>query len=73
MDVIKIKNPNGGEPVEVKLRYSIMPFNFMGGKVKGPLTKEQRKDYAARLKIRKENNGIIVCRHGRQIDVINSK
>jgi hypothetical protein len=51
-----VKTKEGGEGT-VRVRYSLMPPDFM-------------KAGTARLKVRKENNGLIMLRAGRQIDVI---
>lgn len=69
---IEIKDKSTKETLGIiKARFSYMPVTFLRipedkMKIKGGKNNN-------RFKIRKENNGIIVCRAGRQIDVINSK
>lgn len=58
-----VKDSTTGKPLgTVKVRFSYMPPAF--------LKNEDGSGNNARLGIRKENNGIIVLRNGRQIDVV---
>jgi len=62
----------------VKVRYSYMPYGFFGPDAKKRNSGNQGDDdekssTTRRLTVRKQNNGIIFLRKGRQIDVIDSK
>lgn len=54
----------------IKIRFSYMPPTFTRKVEKKHKAGQSKKDMNARFHIRKENKGIIVCRAGRQIDVI---
>jgi hypothetical protein len=67
---VEIKDKDSKEIVGlVKVRFSYMPPTFL--RVTDDKMKERGKNNA-RFPIRKENNGIIVLRKGRQIDVVNA-
>lgn len=67
---VDVKNKNGEIKGKIKARFSLMPPTFM----RIPEHKlQERGTNNNRFKIRKEHNGIIVMRAGRQIDVVNSK
>ena len=51
----------------VTMRVSYMPSRFFS---KDKSKKAQGRNANARFSIRKDNNGIIICRNGRQIDVV---
>ena len=58
---------------EVKVRFSVMPPTFLRKPEAKNKLSASKSDNNARFPIRKENNGIIILRAGRQIDIINSK
>jgi hypothetical protein len=69
---IEVNDKETKQPLGViKARFSLMPPTFLRGSEEKFKPKSKKKN--ARFKIRKENNGIIVLRAGRQIDVISSK
>jgi hypothetical protein len=70
----------------VKIRYASFPYGYFSAKEKpdedtpdhgeevDDITNDQgKKDKSKRLTVRKNNNGIIFLRNGRQIDVVDSK
>tara|TARA_Y100000588_G_scaffold129104_1_gene141392 strand:- start:1414 stop:3339 length:1926 start_codon:yes stop_codon:yes gene_type:complete len=62
--VLAIKDQETGEIAgELTVRYSLLPPNFHWG------SPDIKKPYNPRFSIRDENNGFIICRAGRQIDV----
>lgn len=69
---IEVKGRDSKESIGIiKVRYSYMPPTFLRvpeGKMKAKGGKNN-----PRFSVRKENNGIIVLRAGRQIDVVSSK
>jgi hypothetical protein len=68
---IEVKSKEKKESIGIiKVRFSYMPPTFL--RVSEDKLKE-RGENNARFPIRKENNGVIVLRAGRQIDVVNSK
>lgn len=54
----------------IKARFSYMPPTFTRKPDKKHKSGQSKKDMNARFHVRKENKGIIVCRAGRQIDVV---
>ncbi len=59
---------------QIKARFSYMPPTFLRkDDAKNKSAAGSRKDMNGRFYVRKENNGIVVNRSGRQIDVVNSK
>ncbi|MEV5232372.1 ATP-binding protein [Streptomyces pseudogriseolus] len=64
---IKVKSGDGKKEHVVKLRISYMPPTFFSIDKTRPA---QGRNANPRLAIRKENHGIVVCRNGRQLDVI---
>lgn len=70
---IPIKNPETGETQgALTVRYSYMPYGFAGDENEEDSRdgKRKRAKPNARFAILKQNPGIVVTRHGRQIDVI---
>lgn len=69
---IEVKNKETKEPLgTIKVRFSLMPPTFL----RPPEFKLQPKSKKnnERFPIRRDNNGIIILRAGRQIDVVNAK
>ena len=66
VDPINFELPGkDGEFGQVRVRASLFPFNFQLKDPDGPVQGGNRNN---RYRIMKANNGIIVCRAGRQID-----
>ncbi|GAB1688642.1 ATP-binding protein [Krasilnikovia sp. M28-CT-15] len=64
---IPVKDEESGESLgDIVVRYSYLPPQFLDG-ARGRKGENWAK---ARFSIRKENNGLIFTRHGRQIDVV---
>lgn len=61
-----VKDEDGAVLGEVRIRYAYMPYEFLDGS-RGRKGQSPAK---ARFEIRKENNGLIFTRNGRQIDVV---
>jgi hypothetical protein len=69
---IEVKDRESKTPVGViKVRFSYMPPTFL--RVSEDKLKEKGGKANPRFAIRKDNNGVIILRAGRQIDVVNSK
>jgi hypothetical protein len=68
--VISMENKTTGEFGSVKVRFSQMPYNFLRLDPSRPKEKGQRNN--PRFAIRDQNNGIVVLRAGRQLDVVAS-
>ncbi len=67
--LIEIKDRNSRDVLgTVRVRFSYMPPTFL--RIPEDKPKEKGGKNNARFKIRKENNGVIVCRAARQIDVV---
>ena len=65
---IKVTSQVGKPEGTIRVRMSFMPYGFLS---KDKTKRSAGKNANSRLGIRKENNGIAVCRNGRQIDVVN--
>jgi hypothetical protein len=85
---IKVPNSTDPKKIgTVKFRFSVLPYGFFDVKdsndefdeeeneVDGDeiINDQKKKDKSKRLTVRKNNNGIIFLRKGRQIDVVDSK
>src|SRR6266850_833510 len=71
---IEVKDKNSKEAMgTIKVRFSYMPPTFLRFPEHKMKAKGGKNNNNERLPIRKENNGIIVLRAGRQIDVVNAK
>jgi histidine kinase/DNA gyrase B/HSP90-like ATPase len=69
---VEVKDKETKEPLgTIKVRFSLMPPTFL--RIPEDKLKPKGGKTNARFKVRKENNGIIVMRAGRQIDVISAK
>jgi hypothetical protein len=69
---IEVKDKETKEPLgTIKARFSLLPPTFL--RVPEDKLKPKGGKNNARFNIRKENNGVIVLRAGRQIDVVNAK
>ena len=69
---VEVKDKDSKEPLGIiKVRFSLMPPTFF--RVPEDKRKPKGSKMNARFKVRKENNGIIVLRAGRQIDVVSAK
>ncbi|HEX2027458.1 MAG TPA: hypothetical protein VHF25_05610 [Nitriliruptorales bacterium] len=64
---LTVKGQDGQPDGVVRLRFSYMPPGFFA---KDKSKKALGKNANPRFAVRKQNTGIIVCRHGRQIDVV---
>jgi hypothetical protein len=64
---MEVKDEGGSISGAVTVRYSYMPPTFLS---KDKTKKAQGRNANPRAAIRRENNGLIFTRHGRQIDVV---
>jgi hypothetical protein len=67
---ITLDNKATGETGTIKVRFLQMPYNFLRLDPAQPKEKGQRNN--PRFGVRDQNNGIVVLRSGRQLDVVSS-
>jgi hypothetical protein len=68
--IIDMPNKETGEPGQLTVRFSYMPYTFLRLDPKKPKEKGQRNN--PRFQVADQNNGLIIMRASRQLDVVST-